>query len=162
MHELLQANRRLLLLSTEAQLRLVLERETPLDHVLERYHHVCGPDVIESVRITAWSVFREAGRIASRMLVHDVPGAYLTALNEDAVNKVIHDYQNRLLNMRLQHELLHRMYGVPSAVPPVPLPGQHEPSSLRVQAIIDQLDWWTGQYCELMEKTEQEMPLSRL
>jgi hypothetical protein len=139
--------------TTVPQLRLLLQAEAPLDFVLGRYEHRWGPDPLAALQVSTWAVWRNAGRLPSRLLVDEVPAAYLTAADSEAIHKVIHDYQNRLLNMRLRHELLSRLHSFEAAVPPVSLPGREAALPLRIDAILAQLHWWADYYFRQMEQT---------
>lgn len=139
--------------TTAEQLRLMLLLERPLDIALERYQHLRGRDVLEGMAIPLRAVWRHAARVPSALLVDEVPGAYLTAVDEEDRHRVIHDYHNRLLNMRLQHELLHRLQDFAPVEPPEPLPGRDAPVATRVEAILDHLGWWAGHYVQEMRQT---------
>lgn len=151
--ERLQPYHTCLQVTTARQLRLIVQSEAALELALGRYEHEWGADPLDGVEVSTQAVWRNAGRLPSRLLVEDVPAAYLTAENDDAVHKVVHDYQNRLLNMGLQHELLHRFHGFEAAAPPNPLPGREEPVAARIDAILDQLDWWADYYYRQMLAT---------
>lgn len=137
--------------TTARQLRLILQSEATLEFALGRYEHEWGDAALADLQVSNWALWRAAGRLPSRLLVDDVPAAYLTAEDDAALHKVVHDYQNRLLNMRLQHELLHRLHGFEAAAPPNSLPGPHHSLSARVEAILSHLNWWADYYEQQME-----------
>jgi len=139
--------------TTAEQLRLMLLLERPMDIALERYQHLRGQDVLQGMAIPTRAVWRHAARVPSALLIDEVPGVYLTAADDEACHQVVHDYQNRLLNMRLQHEVLYRLHDFAPAEPPEPLPGRDAPVAARVQAILDQLAWWAGHYVQEMKET---------
>lgn len=140
--------------TTASQLLLILHSEAALQFALGRYEHERGSDPLDGLEVSTRVLWRNAGRLASRLLVDDVPGAYLTAGDDEAIHRVVHDYQNRLLNMRLRHELLYRFHGFDAAVPPDPLPGRDQPLSTRIDAILDQLEWWADYYFRQMQAAE--------
>jgi hypothetical protein len=108
------------------------------------------------------AVLQTAGRTPSRLLVEQISGDYLTAASDEALHMIVHDYQNRLLNLRLQHELLHRLHGLEAAEPPTPLPSRAAPFAERVAAVMEHLDWWAGHYAALFEQApagERVLPL---
>lgn len=146
--------------TTARQLRLILQSEAALEFALGRYEYEWGLPVLADLQVSKRAVWRAAARLPSRLLVDDVPAAYLTARDDEALHKVVHDYQNRLLNMRLQHELLHRLHGFEAAAPPHPLPGQNVPLPARVEAILSHLDWWADYYRQQMEASEWSQRLS--
>lgn len=139
--------------TTAEQLRLALLLERPLDVALERYQQLHGRDVLRGMVVPTRAVWRQAARVPSSLLIDDVPGAYLTAGDDEARHRVVHDYQNRLLNLRLQHELLHRLHDFAPAAPPDPLPGRDAPVAARVSAILDHLRWWADHYVQEMQQT---------
>ncbi len=139
--------------TTAEQLRLSLLLERPLDVALERYQHLRGRDVLEGITIPMRAIWRHAARTPSALLIEEVPGAYLTAVDDEARHRVVHDYHNRLLNMRLQHELLHRLHDFAPAEPPEPLPGRDARVATRVKVILGHLEWWADHYVEEMKQT---------
>ncbi|MEM7803189.1 MAG: hypothetical protein AAF633_28620, partial [Chloroflexota bacterium] len=56
----------------------------------------------------------------------------------------------RLLNIRLQNELLGRLNLAPKSAPPYEIPPREAPSEERISAIYDHLTWWGRYYYELM------------
>ena len=105
-----------------------------------------GREPLADVKPTPADIRHAAGRLASDLLLIDLPGEYIAATNAEALHTVVHDIQNRLLNLQLQHELLHRLFGFPAGKPPGPLPGREAPLPERIQSIVDQLDWWARHY----------------
>lgn len=144
--ERLAAQHNMLHSTTADQLLLVLQREAPVDFVLGRYRHVWGRDPLDGLAVTMRAVLHAAARLPSTLLVTGVGGEYVTAADDEAIHTIVHDYQNRLLNLRLQHELLHRMHGLEAANPPDPLPARDTPPPARVDAIVDHLEWWAAHY----------------
>jgi len=57
-----------------------------------------------------------------------------------------------MLNIQLEHELLHRMRQIERFTPPEPLPDRTAPSESRVAAIFRHLDWWATYYSDQMLK----------
>jgi hypothetical protein len=146
-HNLLQA-------TTARQIVLIQHHETAVDFVLGRYRHVWGEAPLDSLTLPLRSVLETAGRVPSRLIVEGIGGDYLTAADEEALHILVHDYQNRLLNIRLQHELLHRAHGLEAASPPDPLPPRDATLAERVRGLSDHLDWWAAYYAAQLEKVE--------
>ncbi|MDX1662214.1 MAG: hypothetical protein R3272_00370 [Candidatus Promineifilaceae bacterium] len=136
----------ILQLATVPQLKLIFRRERPLDLLLRNLDHLHGVDVLAGVDVAEAMVFRHAARTPSMILVREMPAAYLIADGREDVHQVIHDYQNRLLNVHLRQELLHRIHGLAPTEPPIPLPDRDAPLDERVEAIADQLNWWVEHY----------------
>lgn len=145
--------------ATTDQLYLTIQIERSLDFVLGSYRHQWGADLLSGLEVPARSVFRQAARKPSQALVEGLLGAYLMAPGDESVHRVIHDYQNRLLNMRLEHELLCRLLNVPISEPPNALPRRDESLAERIDAIIEHFDWWSSHYLSLMEASEPEQRL---
>jgi len=68
----------------------------------------------------------------------------------DAIHVLIHDLQNRLLNVQLEHELLYRLLSFERFDQPA-LPDRDAPSTERLDGIFEQLDWWSAQYVAKMD-----------
>lgn len=145
---------------TSDQLNLVIRRERPFDYVLKSFQHLWGADPLQGLQVSAQAVFRQAARRPSRLLTSGVPGAYLAAPDDEAVHMVVHDFQNQLLNTRLEHELLHRFYGVQPAAPEEPLPRRDEPNTQRIEAILAHCNWWAAHYVRELKARERGQKMS--
>ncbi len=97
--------------ATAAQLRLSVSLDDPLDFCLQRFEHVWGEHPLAGVEPARDIIYRALARIASRLLIFDLPQAHIAANTTNAVHKVVHDLQNRILNLHLQVELLRRFHG---------------------------------------------------
>ncbi len=68
------------------------------------------------------------------------------------MGKLIHDFQNKLLNIQLEHELLVRFGIVQRFTPPEPLPEREAPNHQRIELIFKHFHWWTNFYTDQMLK----------
>ncbi len=152
--ERLAARYNLLEATTADQLLLIQYHETAADFALGRYRHVWGEAPLDGLKLPLRAVLETAGRVPSRLLVEEIGGDYLTAADDEALHILVHDYQNRLLNVRLQHELLHRAHGLAAASPPEPLPSRDAPLEERIRALSEHFDWWAAYYADQLEKAE--------
>jgi hypothetical protein len=137
---------------TADQLRLAIQLEQTLEYVLRSYNHKWGHDVVADLQPPAQFALRDAARFVSQVAIFDMPHAYFTA-EPSQYGKLIHDFQNKLLNARLQNELLARMKFTESKQPPTPLPDRTAPSLDRIAAIFDHLDWWAAYYTNQMQES---------
>jgi hypothetical protein len=144
--ERLAARYNVLQATTSQQLILIQQYESAVDFVLGRYHHVWGRDPLAGLMLPLQAVLQNAAKAPSRLLVEDIGGDFICAASDEALHVLIHDYQNRLLNIGLQHELLHRAHGFAAAEPDEPLPPRTAPFVERIEALADRLDWWAGYY----------------
>lgn len=134
-------------LTTPAQFHLALQHANPLGIRLMRYSLAWGLDGLTTVPISTTTICREVARNTSHILTTLLPQMYL-ASDDDHVGKVVHDVQNKLLNVQLQHELLHRLLGWERVLPPFPLPDRHTPAQERIDANFAHLEWWSAYYSE--------------
>lgn len=151
-----------LAVATSEQLYLVVQAERALDYVLSTFRHSQGRNLLQGLNVRARAVFRQAARKPSHLLVGAVPRAYLLAEGEKELHRVLHDYQNRLQNISLEHELLHRAFGVPLSAPEDPLPGQDEAVEVRIEGLMAHLEWWAETYVQEMDRhpsTERMSPV---
>lgn len=139
--------------ATAAQLRLSVSLDDPLDFCLHRFEHAWGEHPLTGVEPARHVIYRALARIASRLLIFDLPQAHIAAHTNNAVHKVVHDLQNRILNLHLQVELLRRFLGYPFAAPSMTLPGRGVPLATRIDAIIRRLDWWAGYYTDAQSES---------
>ncbi len=142
-----------LYVTTSVQLRLVNEFETPLDIFFKRNKRTWGEDPLGDLATTNYYKLRQAARRPSSILVDSLPNAYLTR-PESEVGDIIHDFQNKMLNVQLESELLGRMGLVERAKPPMPLPGRESPPKERIDAIFGHLDWWTDHYTKAIQQAD--------
>jgi hypothetical protein len=138
-------------ITTSTQLRLIAELQSPLAYMFQRFEHEWGVNVLQNVDAVPARIMRDAARKPSRILVDSLPNAYLTQ-GDDQLGDLIHDFQNKMLNIQLEHELLHRMQQIERFTPPEPLPDRAAPSKFRVEAIFKQLNWWASYYSDQLMK----------
>lgn len=134
---------------TAPQLRLALRLEAPLDVRLRSYTHEWGLEPVREIQPARWHVLRQAARMPSKIEIDDLPNTYLVA-EEERFGRIIHDFQNRMLNIQLEHELLCRLRLVPRFVPPSPLPTPSAPPLQRISAIFQHFGWWADYYAQEM------------
>jgi len=139
--------------TTSTQFRLIVEFEAPLAYSFQRFEHEWGVKVLEDVPISRSRILRSAARVPSAILIDQFPDAYLTC-REDQLGKLIHDFQNKMLNVQLEHELLRRLQKITRFEPPEPLPERSAPARKRIDAIFKHLDWWTGFYADQIGQDE--------
>lgn len=134
-------------LTTVEQLCLMVSYERPLDLSFRKYEHHWGPDFLANLTPDKRQIFRQAARLPSQVLVDSMPNAVLTQ-SDELLPEIIHDFQNKLLNIHLEHELMVRFGLVERFVPPEPLPGRDTPARERIVAIFQNLDWWADFYAQ--------------
>jgi hypothetical protein len=136
---------------TADHLRLMIQYNTPLDLKLRRYEHQWGLDPLAELEVQPWRVLRTAANIPSYTRTIPFPHAYFTN-SDDKINKVIHDFQNRMLNIQLEHELLCRLEHIQRFTTPEPLPGPDVPQLERITSIFQHFDWWSNYYTQKMRE----------
>lgn len=135
---------------TPAQLMLAVEYEAPLELLLRNYRHKWGTDFLAALDPPVARALRDAARFTSQIQIFDLPQAYLQAPDDQTMRKIIHDFGNKLLNARLQNELLGRLQIVTPNQPDISLLDKDHPSPERIKAIFDHLEWWTAYYTSAM------------
>jgi hypothetical protein len=135
--------------TTPSQLRLVVKYEDCAEFLLQSYQHAWGADPITDLEISPSDVFRGLARLPSELELAVLPHAYFVAEDSD-LSMLIHDFQNKLLNIQLRNELLCRTFNIPISVPPDPLPERISPETVRLDAILAHLHWWADHYAHLM------------
>lgn len=146
--------------ATTDQLFLTIQTTRALDFALGGFRRRWGAELLSGLHVTTRSVFRQAARRSASLLADGLLGAYLLAPDDEGVHRIIHDYQNRLLNLRLENELLYRLLDVSRSEPEQPLPRRDEPLTERIDAIAEHLRWWTKHYTQQMESYPVEHKLS--
>lgn len=132
-------------ITSAAQLFLIAAYEHPLHISFRKYEHSWGPDFIADIKPPRHQIMRQAARLPSEILVNTLPNALLTH-DEEAYPKLIHDFQNKLLNIQLEHELMVRFGLTERFTPPEPLPDRDEDARIRIEAIFKNLEWWSEFY----------------
>ena len=140
-------------IGTVSQFKLVVEELYPLDVTLFSYQRIWGVDLLKDVHPTPEAVLSHAARFAISLEVDIFPHALLSRPSDPVTDgKLIHDFQNKLLNIRLQNDLLYRLKISKQGEPPV-LPGRNESHSARLEAIWEQFRWWTAFYEDILKST---------
>ncbi|MCB8982359.1 MAG: nucleotidyltransferase domain-containing protein [Ardenticatenaceae bacterium] len=142
-----------LVVTTAVQLCLSLVYDNPIGLVLKNYQHSWGMNPVADLTTSRRQIMRQAATLPSGIEMIQLPAAYLTQ-DDDHLHNLIHDFQNRLLNIRLEHELLHRFGYTPSFIPPASLPERTAPLYQRVSAIFRNLAWWSDFYLDQMLQAE--------
>ena len=137
-------------LITAGQLRMILSYELSADYRLKTFTRVWGADVIEELPIAEWRVFRHLARLPSDLILVNLLDDYISTLQSDLA-MLVHDYQNKLLNIQLRNELLCRIMGYEIETASEPLPSRDAPIEVRIQGIFDHLEWWASYYANKME-----------
>ena len=73
------------------------------------------------IDIQPQAAWRQIGRDASLTLHRDLARAYLSA-EDDELGRLIHDFQNRLHNLLLRHEIMIKLSLIEQGDLPKPLP----------------------------------------
>lgn len=136
-------------ITTVAQFCLMALYDTALDLRFNKYSHKWGIHFLAQLTPSSRQILRQAARVPSHILLDALPHSYLTAANtnDETLHKLIHDYQNRMLNIQLENELLFRLGLIPAKfVPPKPLPERDVSASVRMDAIFQHLEWWADFY----------------
>ncbi len=132
-------------LVTAVQIQLIIRIETPLDMLLQRYVHQWGQDPLATMPLDPKIATMQAAQFPAHVLNHILPMEYLS-LSDEQTGKLIHDIQNKLLNIQLQHELLFRMLDKPRFVPQTPILGRNTPPAMRIINIRKYLMEWVNFY----------------
>lgn len=135
--------------TTVAQFCLMTLYDRALDLRFKKYQHRWGIHFLDNLTPSKNQILRQAARMPSHILVDALPHSFLTAANssDDTLHKMIHDYQNRMLNIQLENELLFRLGLIPAKFePPESLPERETPAPQRLDAIFQHLEWWADFY----------------
>ena len=135
--------------TTVAQFSLMALYNKALDLRFSKYQHKWGIPFLDKLTPSARQILNQAARVPSQILVDELPHSFLTAANanDDTLNKLIHDYQNRMLNVQLENELLFRLGLIPEKfTQPEPLPGPEVAPPDRLTAIFQHLEGWAAFY----------------
>lgn len=139
-------------LTTVEQMSLSIMFDRPLELRLKKTQHTWGPNFLAAFNPTLRQIMRYSARIPSRILIDELPNAYLTRTDsEEEQHKIIHDFQNKMLNVQLEHELMVRYGLVERFVPPSPVPDRETPASQRVVALFQHLEWWSDYYARQIQ-----------
>ena len=138
-------------LTTVEQLCLAITYERPLNIPFRNFEHNWGADFLPTLTAAPKHIFRQAARRPSHIQIASLPHAVLTQTDE-ALGTIIHDFQNKMLNVQLEHELMVRLKLVERFTPPDPLPDRDTPPRQRIDTIFKQLQWWADFYTEQMNQ----------
>ena len=136
-------------ITTVAHFCLMTLYDKALDLRFNKYQHKWGIHFLAKLTPSPHQILRQAARVPSQILVDDLPHSYLAISNssDDELHKLIHDYQNRILNIQLENELLARLGIIPEKFsPPEPLPERDVAATTKLDAIFQHLEWWADFY----------------
>lgn len=142
-----------LVVTTAVQLSLSLVYDNPVGLVLKNYQHNWGLNPLADLTTSRRQIMRQAAALPASIELTELAPAYLTQ-DDSQLHTLIHDFQNRLLNIQLEHELLRRFGYTPLFEPPTPLPQRTVPLHQRVSAIFQHLGWWSDFYLDQMNQAE--------
>jgi hypothetical protein len=138
-------------LTTPSQLRLIMQIEGAADVSLGIIERLWGKDLLHELEIERWRVMRDLTKLPSDILIDTLPRSLIVSEDND-LPVLVHDLQNRLLNIQLRNELFSRLEYSARKMPPEPLPDRSAPSLVRIEAITDQLEWWANYYFREMDE----------
>ncbi len=139
------------IMATFAQVQLVVQYETGVDRALNRCSVLWGNDPFVDIELAPLHVLRHAGRKPCALRMATLPHRYLTCPDPDD-GKLVHDFQNQLLNIHLENEILTRLGMSPPFAPAKSMPNRHMPNLMRINKIFSQLDEWVTFYAEQIAK----------
>lgn len=139
-------------ITTVEQFCLLCVYERPVDVLLRKFTHNWGIDFLPTLKPTNRQFMRQSSRLPADILIQSLPNTYLTKENDDdeTLHKIIHDYQNKMLNIRLENELLSRFEKAEKFTPPEPVPDRETPPKQRIDALFNQFRWWSEFYANAM------------
>lgn len=135
--------------TTWGHLQTFVQHETAIDHAFDRCSIQWGLDPFAGVTVPVVNVIRQAGHRPCGLRLDLLPRAYLAADHPD--NALVHDFQNRVLNVHLEHEILCRLGLSERFRPTRPLPDRTAPTPERIAAIFSQLDEWVTFYAQKVQ-----------
>lgn len=136
--------------TTYGHLRTFIWHETAIDHAFNRCSIQWGMDPFAGIDIPVANLLRQAGQRPCKLRLDTLPRAYLTAATYDD-NALVHDFQNRVLNVHLEHEILCRLDLSTRFQPARPLPDRSLPNAARIAGIFDHLDEWVAYYAAAVQ-----------
>ncbi len=139
-------------MTTVEQFCLLCVYERPADVLLRKFEHSWGTDFLPTLTPNKRQYMRQSARRPSDILIQALPNTYLCKENDDdeTLHKIIHDYQNKMLNIRLENELLSRFGQSEKFTPPQPVPDRETPPRQRIEALFNQFEWWSAFYADAM------------
>ncbi|MEM9775234.1 MAG: hypothetical protein AAF902_11690 [Chloroflexota bacterium] len=123
---------------------------------LMSYELVWGQDILESVTMDLEILVLNCAQAVTNLSIWQVGAARLDYKAkgfylDEYDSKLVHDFQNRILNTQLQNELLARFKLTPKGNPDIVIPGREAPAAERLKAICDTFSWWSGFYLSLLD-----------
>jgi hypothetical protein len=114
---------------------------TPADWLFGHYVLLWGEEIFPGEQPDTRLVIRDLGRHSSGLLIADLPQAIVVAA-EDELNRLVHDFQNSLLNLQLRHEVLERLTTSVGPLPEITLPSRAWAPLERLEEAARVLDRW--------------------
>lgn len=134
-------------ISTPGRFREAIRTYGALDHKLMSFQKMWGADLLSDVNPTKAEILQDAARLPIKILVEEyLPKLIEVAPEEEADRIIIHDFQNRLLNIRLQNELLGKLGLAEKREPDMAIPSRDAPTHFRIRMVQNHLSWWSNYY----------------
>jgi hypothetical protein len=140
---------RALRVTSPSQLRLVAMREMPADLVFENLEHAWGVDPLADLEVEQPFLLRDLARMPSEMEMMVVPQLFINAPDQD-LPMLVHDLQNKLLNVQLRDELYRRFTGREAVAPPKTPTDRSATILERIEAVRRTCRWWAELYAQEM------------
>ncbi|MEM8857938.1 MAG: hypothetical protein AAGD96_06435 [Chloroflexota bacterium] len=142
--------------ATPQQLVSAVETTDMLGFRLLSYEHIWGKPILESVTLDLETLLLNAAQSITNLSIWQAGKSIFDfqaykVTNHNHFSKLIHDLQNRVLNIQLQNELLSRFKLTPKGNPDIIIPGRESDPADRLKAICVTLSWWSGFYLNLLD-----------
>ncbi|MDX1614443.1 MAG: hypothetical protein R3300_09040 [Candidatus Promineifilaceae bacterium] len=144
--------------TTPGQLRLIVTNDDVADFFLGYYSRIWGSDVLANVEVRHRRVLQNLGRWPSYLAVAEM-SQLLVSSDDSELFMLVHDLQNRLLNVQLRNELFSRRLGLAPQTPPIALPEPSAPARQRLEAVSIHLHGWADHYWEAMCAVDEQLLL---
>ncbi len=140
--------------ATPIQFYSMLSSYDTLDVQLLTYDYVWGIDIVAEIKPKIANSCYAAARFASDLQVNYFADCYFPhAMSPEHSSHHIHELQNKLLNIRLQNEILTRFALIdPFVAESGALPDREVADSLRIRAIYERLGEWVDYYIDVAHK----------
>jgi hypothetical protein len=140
--------------TTAKQLRLLAGIDDAADYFLGYYARIWGQDILGDLDIDHKRVLRDLGRWPSYLALAEM-AQLLASSADNELFMLVHDLQNKLLNVQLRNELFSRRLGLKPQAPPITLPEPSAPVQQRLEAVSAHLLGWADHYWEAMHSVDE-------
>ncbi len=138
-------------LTTTTLLPILVQHDLAVAFAIDRYRIHWGQDIAYAVQASKEQLVSNAAQTVFALYAETLPQGYIYAQDDESLGAHIHDLQNDLLKVQLQHELLTMLCNIPVLDTPRLDIDPQLPRETRIGLLREHLREWLCFYKQLLD-----------